>query len=381
MTERKYWLDLFSGTTWKEYIDSGANISGFKKSRWPILQKIQIGDYLICYLTGVSRFIGVFEVVSEAFLDDSIIWKDNTFPARCKVKPVVMLTPETAIPVFELRNKLSFFENLTSPHAWTGHFRGSPALWKSNDGQAVVEAIIAAKDNPTIREVDPKKLAKRPQGLSSRTIGIVSVPEDDDEGLTENLKPEKKEDVSQSSDARPIEVRKHTEIEYLLLNLGNEMGFNVWVARNDKNREFLGRKFSEYFKLKDSLPLQFDDATLRTVELIDVLWLKGNAIVAAFEVESTTSIYSGLLRMSDLISMQPNINIPLYLVAPDERRKKVFEEINRPTFSRLNPPLAKVCRYISFDTLIENLQKVHGIVRYLKPEFLVGLSEDCDIKQ
>jgi hypothetical protein len=47
--------------------------------------------------------------------------------------------------------------------------------------------------------------------------------------------------------------------------------------------------------------MQFDDVTRRTVEMIDVLWLKGSAIVAAFEIESTTSIYSGLLRMSDLI--------------------------------------------------------------------------------
>ena len=54
-------------------------------------------------------------------------------------------------------------------------------------------------------------------------------------------------------------------------------------------------------------------------------------MVAAFEIESTTSIYSGLLRMSDLIAMQPNLNIPLYLVAPNERRQKVFAEVNRST--------------------------------------------------
>jgi hypothetical protein len=93
--------------------------------------------------------------------------------------------------------------------------------------------------------------------------------------------------------------------------------------------------------LKSDLPLQFDEATNRTVELIDVLWLKGNAIVAAFEIESTTSIYSGLLPMSDLIAMQPNLNIPLYFVAPDERRQKVIDEVNRPTFSRLAPPLQR----------------------------------------
>jgi hypothetical protein len=102
-------------------------------------------------------------------------------------------------------------------------------------------------------------------------------------------------------------------------------------------------------KLKSDLPLQFDDATNKTIELIDVLWLKGNAIVSAFEIESTTSIYSGLLRMSDLIAMQPNLNIPLYLVAPDERREKVMMEVNRPTFSRLKPPLS-VPRYFVWVT-------------------------------
>jgi len=64
---------------------------------------------------------------------------------------------------------------------------------------------------------------------------------------------------------------------------------------------------------------------------IGVLWLQGNAI----EVESTTSIYSGLLRMSGLVAMQPNLKVPLYIVAPDERRDRVMMEVNRATFSRL----------------------------------------------
>ena len=125
-------------------------------------------------------------------------------------------------------------------------------------------------------------------------------------------------------------------------------GFNVWVARNDRGKELKGKSFSALPHMKTELPLQFDDATNRTIELIDVLWLQGNAIVAAFEIESTTSIYSGLLRMADLIAMQPNLNIPLYLVAPDERREKVMIEVNRPTFCRLNPPLSEICRFISF---------------------------------
>lgn len=50
--------------------------------------------------------------------------------------------------------------------------------------------------------------------------------------------------------------------------------------------------------------------------------------------------------MADLVSMQPNINLPLYLVAPYERRDKVIAEVNRPTFAVLYPPLADICRYI-----------------------------------
>ena len=99
----------------------------------------------------------------------------------------------------------------------------------------------------------------------------------------------------------------------MLLKLGSDMGLDVWVAKNDKNKAFNGQSFASIPKLKCSLTLQFDEATTRTIELIDVIWLKGNSIQAAFEIESTTSIFSGLLRMSDLITMQPNLNIPLFI--------------------------------------------------------------------
>jgi hypothetical protein len=180
---------------------------------------------------------------------------------------------------------------------------------------------------------------------------------------------------------QPETVRAHSEIQALLLKLGADMGFDVWVARNDRGCEVSGRKLGEMPRIRAELPRQFDDATNRTVELIDVLWLRGNAFVAAFEVESTTSVYSGLLRMSDLVAMQPNLNIPLYLVAPDERRQKVLSEVNRPTFTRLKPSLAEICRFIPFDGLREQLRKVEAIVQHLKPEFLDELSESCVLEE
>jgi predicted RNA-binding protein len=367
MTKRNYWLDLFTGATWAEFKAAGAKVSGFRESRWNTVQKIKPGDYFLCYLTGVSRFIGVLEVTDNPYKDRTPIWKDEDFPCRLKVKIVAELEPDTAVPVLELRDRMTFFQNLTSPHAWTGHLRASPAKWDPADGEAVVKAILEAKENPTVRPVDARKLKYRPKALKAK-IGSVTVPESEEDELFKE-EPEGKK------------PREHTEIQWHLLKLGSDMGFDLWVARNDKNKSWESKKFADFPKLKAELPLQFDDATNRTIELIDVLWLKGNAIVAAFEVESTTSIYSGLLRMSDLVSMQPNLTIPLYLVAPDDRRDKVITEVNRPTFSKLSPPLSEICRFISFSTLKEQIKAVGHMLRFIKPEFLEEISESCEIEE
>ncbi|KAF5429073.1 hypothetical protein C5S39_09550 [Candidatus Methanophagaceae archaeon] len=61
----KYWLNLFTGKTWEEFLENGANVSGFREQRRKAAANIHPGDYLICYLTGVSRLIGVLEVKSE----------------------------------------------------------------------------------------------------------------------------------------------------------------------------------------------------------------------------------------------------------------------------------------------------------------------------
>lgn len=72
----------------------------------------------------------------------------------------------------------------------------------------------------------------------------------------------------------------------------------------------------------------------------------------AFEVEHTTAVYSGLLRMADLLALQPNMDIRLHIVAPNEKRGKVLREIKRPVFSLLDRgPLYKKCTFLSYDSL------------------------------
>ena len=194
------------------------------------------------------------------------------------------------------------------------------------------------------------------------------------EEIIEQVIISEKEETKNSNE----EVNEHTEIQYLLLQLGSDMGYDVWAASNDRGKQFNGKQFSQIPRMKTDIPMQFSRETDKIIRNIDILWIKHNSYVAAFEIESTTSIYSGLLRMSDLIAMQPNINIPLYIVAPDSRRLKVIAETNRPTFSRLDPPLNEICRYISFTKLRDSMVHIKSIIKFIKPEWLEELSETCE---
>jgi len=102
----------------------------------------------------------------------------------------------------------------------------------------------------------------------------------------------------------------------------------------------------------ETLPLNTNDATIDTIKQIDVLRLRRGSIVRAFEVEHTTAVYSGLLRMADLLAPQPNIDIRLHIVASDERRDKVFREMARPVFMLLERgPLSESCTFISYESV------------------------------
>jgi hypothetical protein len=136
-----------------------------------MVQQMKPGDVLLCYLTGVSRWIGLIEVTGDPFQDSSPIWNVDDFPARIPVRLIAKLEPLTAVPVIDMKDRLSVFQNLTSPHAWTGHFRGSPARWSTSDGEAVVAAVKEAEAHPVERPFDPSKLKKVPPILKTPKLG------------------------------------------------------------------------------------------------------------------------------------------------------------------------------------------------------------------
>ncbi len=131
--------------------------------------------------------------------------------------------------------------------------------------------------------------------------------------------------------------RTHTEVQGWLRDLGIALGFDVWIAANDGGRPYGAGRLGD--GCLTCLPPQIDQAPgAEAIRLIDVLWLERptGEVAAAFEVEHTTSIYSGIVRLLDLaLGSASERAHGLFLVAPDNREKDVRGQLARPAFSRV----------------------------------------------
>ncbi len=140
-------------------------------------------------------------------------------------------------------------------------------------------------------------------------------------------------------------------MQYHLLKVGKGLGYDVIAANNDLSKSYNDTSFP-FLSLEKFPKLNVDPDVRKTIHLIDVVWFKKetNKIVCAFEVEKSTFIYSGILRLSDLSYSLPTDNSKLYIVAPDKREKEVKLQLNRPAIKNASIKI----KYILFNELREN---------------------------
>ena len=153
----------------------------------------------------------------------------------------------------------------------------------------------------------------------------------------------------------------HTQVQGWLRDLGIALGYAVWIAANDRARPYAGGR------LDAGCASSLSAGHSETVRLIDVLWLTlgSGRIVAAFEVEHTTSIYSGIVRMLDLALGAPEHTAErYYLVAPDAREADVRAQFSRPAFSRVRD---LDLRYLPYGELERHREAIARFGSGLKP--------------
>jgi hypothetical protein len=363
-----FFTNLFSPDTYETFSRSNRDVSGFSKHQLAWARRVQRGDRFVCYMTKLSRWVGVLEVLSECYPDDTPLFypEGDPYVIRFKLRPVVWLQKDQTIPIREkhIWDRLSFTKGVAqnSP-TWTGKVRISLNKLSDEDGQFLQDQLLAQQTAGQRYPVDEDEYRRWLAQKVRRPDKVVpvTVPADD-----------QAEEADEAEDKTQA-VRESARIQALLAVIGEKMGFKIWVPKADR-LAVLQEWSPADGSLMSVLPLNYNEPTLQTIEQIDVLWLKGRAIVRAFEIEHTTAVYSGILRMADLLALQPNMDIKLHIVAPDARKAKVMGEIQRPVFSLLEKgPLSEYCTFLPYDSLRELAKLKH--LQYLSDEVLEEYAE------
>jgi hypothetical protein len=128
-----------------------------------------------------------------------------------------------------------------------------------------------------------------------------------------------------------LSLTRHSEIIVYLARIGREHGHEIWIGQREQREVF--NTLAENVRLRDLVttgkPAKLKDVTNpKTVLDMDVLWLDGDNVVHAFEVECTTSMTSGLQRGSNL-----PVRVPKTMVIPEEREGDFERKMKSPLFS------------------------------------------------
>jgi len=127
-----------------------------------------------------------------------------------------------------------------------------------------------------------------------------------------------------------IHLSRHSELIAILAKIGEARGHAIWISRHEQPT-LAGGLVGEV-RLRDLVTAKPDALTgvknSRPVLDMDLLWLNGNEVVRAFEVECTTTMTSGLQRGSNLPT-----HVPKTMVIPEERENDFHRKMKSPLFS------------------------------------------------
>lgn len=328
-----------------------------------------VGDLLVIF---VDKFLaGLGRVSGPTYKASDQVWDNGLFPHRIPIKFEVVLLPDHRPPILgPIRDALA----TAFPSGGYGLGILNQLLVPSEAARQVVAAMHRAPN-------DMAQISTHLDALLAEAKAVRDVA-----GKPAKTTPVQPEPVLQPATiineereetAAPADETLHSKIQYQLIQLGLAAGCSVWIAINDKSRLFQGKPLGS--GCLNSLPnLGLSPGATKKMSLIDVIWLRNNAPLYAFEVEATTSIYSGLLRMSDLLASVPALKLQLFVVAPNVRRPQVLDQLTRPTFDRIG--LSEYCAFIPAEELEGLASKLSGLVGHIHPSVIETLKVDATVQ-
>jgi hypothetical protein len=295
------------------------------ESRW---EKMKPGDVVLIYNQGKIRFAG--EIAAKVRNRDlaRYFWKEDEAGSTWELMYFIVNEERADVPIEKL-NPLFGYQTQYRPQGFSMIKQGAVLNFAQNYGDI---------------------------------LGVLKTLEKGDEPL--HIPTRNDQIIAEIDDHIERGPTPHDEMQWRLIRLGRLARCDVWIPRNDQSKVYQGNRFRDFI-----LP-EFHEAidVPRSIENVDVVWKFGPySIKSAFEIEHSTSIYSVILRLSDLRAGAHNSNYPLFIVADAERRRRVFSELQRPTFSGPCLRLNEVIRFLSYG----NVREIDDAAKNVR-EFDVG---------
>lgn len=147
------------------------------------------------------------------------------------------------------------------------------------------------------------------------------------------------------------EIIDHSEAEFILLKLGQVLGYDTYSP--DRNKDAYGQKLENFISLSE-IPQFTTPSLLETIKNIDVIWFEDEFPVCCFEVEHTTGVTNGLVRLANV----SQLNTKLFVIAPEDILKKFIFETKKLIFRKVKYIFRSYEDLTNFYCLSENYVNV-----------------------
>lgn len=317
--------------------DSAANRSKY--------EKMEEGDHLLIVEGDTIRFMGKIALKTVNPDLSRELWK-NINPRRTEGWDLIYFVAnpvEVGVPFLELCRLFGWAETFRLRGFTTVSDDRLDAFYERYDDLHSILMRIRT-GQPVVERVLPTAEARPPEYAQVE-------PEDIEEVLRSEI------------------VSDHVKMQWKIARLGLKAGEKIWVPVADQGklrRIYSFNEFESEFAVGIDLPKNY-------VENIDVVWKEQYRIGAAFEIENSTAIYSGLLRFADLNIVAPNTTYPMFIVAPSHRRNRVREQLARPVFERLS--LRDKVTFLPYETIDEIEDFFAGAASGLSVDLILGKAE------
>lgn len=177
--------------------------------------------------------------------------------------------------------------------------------------------------------------------------------------VTEILFPNQQKDLSRLKEISKIiniEIKddvklSHYDVQAKLVLVGSYLGYRTFVPVPDKNKNtifgILGDLCTEKEIPEGSIPA----LSLNTVKFVDVIWFDEEGYPShAFEVEHTTDITKGLLRLYQVHKLR----IKMFIISEEINKNKFQKEVSKAPFIKIKNEFV----FKNYDELDEFFQSV-----------------------